>query len=114
VHEKKAGETPSPAAVVLIYAELAERLGIGREAVRLQAKRRRWEVLPTAAVSPASGSRPRSRLRLASATDACLPSAGVARGYTPTSTVQKQMCQSATEASFGTHGHAAQDFGRLD
>ena len=32
MHEKKAGETPSPAAVVLIYAELAERLGIGREA----------------------------------------------------------------------------------
>jgi hypothetical protein len=55
VHAKKAGETPSPAAVVLIYAELAERLGIGREAVRLQAKRQRWEVLPTAAVSPASG-----------------------------------------------------------
>jgi len=97
VHEKKAGETPSPAAVVLIYAELAERLGIGREAARLQAKRQRWEVLPTAAVSPASGSRPRSRLRLASATDACLPSAGVARGYTPTSTVQKQMCQPAAE-----------------
>ena len=72
MHAKKAGETPSPAAVVLIYAELAERLGIGREAVRLQAKRQRWEVLPTAAVSPASGSQPRSRLRLASATDACL------------------------------------------
>ena len=46
MHEKKAGETPSPAAVVLIYAELAERLGIGREAARLQAKRQRWEVLP--------------------------------------------------------------------
>jgi hypothetical protein len=41
VHEKKAGEMPSPAAVVLIYAEPTERLGIGREAVRLQAKRQR-------------------------------------------------------------------------
>ena len=112
MHEKKAGETPSPAAVVLIYAELTERLGIGREAVRRSGSVGRC--CRTAAISPASGSRPRSRLRLASAADACLPSAGVVRGYTPTSTVQKQMCQPATEASFGTHGHAAQDFGRLD
>ena len=89
MHEKKAGETPSPAAVVLIYAELAERLGIGREAARLQAKRQRWEVLPDGGIARV-GVRPRSRLRLASATDACLPAAGVARGYTPTSTVQKQ------------------------
>ena len=46
MHEKEAGGMSSPAAVVLIYTELAERLGIGREAARLQAKRQRWEVLP--------------------------------------------------------------------
>ena len=108
MHEKEAGGTCSPAAVVLIYAELVERLGIGREAAALggAAGRRRYP--------PASGSRPRNRLRLASATDACLSSASVACGYTPTSTAQKQMCQPAAEASFGTHGHAAQGFGRLE
>ena len=31
MHEKEAGGTCSPAAVVLIYAQLAKRLGIGRE-----------------------------------------------------------------------------------
>ncbi len=46
MHEKEAGGMPLPTAVVLIYAELAERLGIGRQASRLQAKRQRWEVLP--------------------------------------------------------------------
>ena len=46
MHEKKAGETPSPAAVVLIYAELAKRLGIGREAAALGGAAGRWRYRP--------------------------------------------------------------------
>ena len=44
MHEKEAGGMPSPAAVVLIYAELAKRLGIGREVAALggAAGRRRY------------------------------------------------------------------------
>jgi hypothetical protein len=114
MHEKEAGGTPLPTAVVLIYAELAERLGIGREAARLQAKRQRWEVLPDgggiARVGVPAQEPPAARVgrrRLPS-------SVNVARGYTSTSTAQKQMCRPAAEASFGTHGHAAQGFGRLE
>jgi hypothetical protein len=44
MHEEEAGGMCSPAAVVLIYAELAERLGIGRGATALggAAGRRRY------------------------------------------------------------------------
>jgi hypothetical protein len=46
VHEKEAGGVCSPAAGVLIYAELAKRLGIGREAAALGGAAGRWRYRP--------------------------------------------------------------------